>query len=85
MRATCLTNLIIPNSIIPVAFREEYKSRSSPLCSFLHFHLTPPLLGPILLLSTLFSNIQSLHSSLNVNDHVSHSYKTTSPSCRHVI
>jgi hypothetical protein len=35
------------------------------------------LLGPNILLSTLFSNTLSLRLSLSVNDHVSHSYSTT--------
>jgi hypothetical protein len=35
------------------------------------------LLGPYILLSTLFSNTLSLCSSLNVRDQVSHPYKTT--------
>jgi hypothetical protein len=34
------------------------------------------LLGPNILLNTLFSNTRSLHSSLNVSDQVSHPYKT---------
>jgi hypothetical protein len=34
-------------------------------------------LGPNILLSTLFSKTLSLHSSLNVNDQLSHPYKTT--------
>jgi hypothetical protein len=37
----------------------------------------PALLGPNILLSTLFSNTLSLHSSLNVSDQVSHPYNTT--------
>jgi hypothetical protein len=35
------------------------------------------LLGPIILIRTLFSNTLSLYSSLNVRDKVSHPYKTT--------
>jgi hypothetical protein len=35
------------------------------------------LLGPNILLDTLFSNIFSLRSSLNISDQVSHTYKTT--------
>jgi hypothetical protein len=34
------------------------------------------LLGPNILLSTLFSNTVGPHSSLNVSDKVSHPYKT---------
>ena len=55
---------------------EEYKPLSSPLCSFLQSPVTSSLLGPNILLNTLFSNILSLRSSLNVSDQVSHPYKT---------
>jgi hypothetical protein len=41
----------------------------------LPYYLVP--LGPNILLNTLFSNTLSLRSSLNVNDQVSHPYKTT--------
>jgi len=37
----------------------------------------PSLLGPNILLSTLFSNSLSLRSSLNARGQVSHPYKTT--------
>jgi hypothetical protein len=47
------------------------------LCSFLHSTVTPSLFGPNILLSTLFSNILSLCSSLNVRAQVSHPYRTT--------
>ena len=50
---------------------------SSSLCSFLHSPVDSSLLGPNILLSTLFSNTLRLRSSLNVSDHVSHPYKTT--------
>jgi len=56
---------------------EQYRSLSSSLCSFLHSPVTPSLLGPNILVSTLFSNTLSLCSSLNVSDHVSHPYETT--------
>jgi hypothetical protein len=48
-----------------------------PLCSLLHSPVASSLLGPNILLSTLFSNTLSLCSSLNVRDQVSHPYKTT--------
>ena len=44
---------------------------NSSLCSFLHSPVISSLLGPNILLNTL-----SLRFSLNVNDQVSHSYKT---------
>jgi hypothetical protein len=48
-----------------------------PPCNFLHCPVTSSLLGPNILLSTLFSNTLSLCSSLNVRDQVWHPYKTT--------
>ena len=45
--------------------------------NILHSPVTLSLLGPNILLSTLFSNTLSLCSSLNVSDQVSHPYKTT--------
>jgi hypothetical protein len=44
---------------------------------FLHSPVTSSLVGPNILLITLFSKTLSLHSSLNVSDQVSHPYKTT--------
>jgi hypothetical protein len=70
-----------PTSFFSILSREQYWVRntdheaphyvvsSTPVASF--------LLGPNILLNTLFSNILSLRSSLNFSDHVSHSYKTT--------
>jgi len=56
---------------------EEYRSLSSTLCSFLLSPLNSSLLGPNIHLSTLFSNILNLCSSLRVRDQVSHPYKTS--------
>jgi hypothetical protein len=47
------------------------------LCNFLHSLVTSSLLGPNILLRTLFSNTLSLCSSLSVRDQVLHPYKTT--------
>jgi len=58
------------------ALGQEYRLLSSYLFSFTHSHVTSPPLGPNILLSTLFSKPLSLRSSLNVSDHVSHTYKT---------
>ena len=44
---------------------------------FLHSPVTSSLLGPNILLSTLFSNTLSLRSFLNMSDQVLHPYKTT--------
>jgi hypothetical protein len=47
------------------------------LCNFLHSPVTSSLLGPNILLRTLFSNTLSLCSSLSVRDQISHPYETT--------
>ena len=76
IRATCPAYLILLNSITRKILGEQYKSISSSLCSFLHSFVTSCLLSPNILLNTLFSHTLCLSSSLNVNDQVSHSYKT---------
>ena len=58
-------------------FGEEYILLSSSLCSFLYSPVTSSLLNTNILLSILFLNTLSLHSSLSVSDQVSHPYKTT--------
>ena len=63
--------------ITRMLFREENKSLSSSLCTFLYSPFTSIFLGQNILLSTLFWNTLSLCSSLNVSDHVSGPYKTT--------
>jgi hypothetical protein len=75
--ATFPANLILHNLIFLIKLGEEYKSRSSALCNFLHYPVTSSLLGPNILLSTLFLNTLSLCSSLNVRAQVSHPYRTT--------
>ena len=50
-----------PNSI-----GEEYRSFSSSLCSFLLSFVTSSLLGPNIILKSLFSNTLSLRSSLYI-------------------
>jgi len=57
-------------------FGEECRSLSSSLGSFLHSLVISSLLGPNILLNTLFSNTFSLISSFNLSDHVSHPYTT---------
>ena len=51
---------------------EEYKLFSSSLCNLLHSSVTSSLLGPNILLNTLFSNTLSFLSSRNISDQVSH-------------
>ena len=77
IRATCPAHLILLDFITRTVLNEEYGSLSFSLGSFLHSPITSPHLDPNFLLNTLFSNILSLRSFLSVNDHVSHSHKTT--------
>ena len=76
-RATRSDHLTLLDVITRVLFGEEYRSFSSSLCNFLLSLVTSSLLGPNILLNTLFSNTLSLRCSLNMSDQVSHPYKTT--------
>ena len=75
--ATCPANLKLLDFLNRTMLIEEYRSLSSSLCGFLHSPITSPVLGPNILLSTLFSNTLSLRSTLSVSDQVSHPYETT--------
>ena len=68
--ATCPTQLILLNLITQISV--EHYRRVSSSCSFLHSPVTSSLLGPYIPLSNLLSNTLSLHTSRNLNDHVSH-------------
>jgi len=76
IRATCPIHLILLDFITRTITGEEHKSLSSLLYSFLHSPVTSSLLGQHIPLITLFSNILSLRSFLNVSDQVSHPYTT---------
>ena len=69
--------LIFLDLITWTILSEHYRSLSSSLCSILHSTVTSSLVGPNILLNTLFSNTLSLSSSLNVRDQVLHPYKRT--------
>jgi len=71
-----------PISFLSLWSSEEYTvsntEHSDPhYVFFFHSPLTPSLLSPNILLSTLFSYTLSLRSSLNVSDQASQSYKQT--------
>jgi hypothetical protein len=61
---------------------EQYRLLSSSLCSFLYPRVTSFLLGPNILLITLFSDTLSLLSSHNISDQASHLSNTTGKNTR---
>jgi hypothetical protein len=77
MHTTCHVHLNILEMIILVIFGKECKLCSSLLCSSLWPPITSSILGPNILLRTLFSGSPSLCSLLNVREKVSHPCKTT--------
>jgi hypothetical protein len=58
-------------------FGEVYKSWRFSLCCVLHPPVTLFLFGSNVLLSSLFSSILSICSSLNIRDRASHPYRPT--------
>ena len=76
IRATCPAHLILLDFITHTKLGEQVKSFISSLYNILHSPVTSSLLGPNILVNTLFSNTLSFLSSLNVSDQVSHPYKT---------
>jgi hypothetical protein len=61
--------------ITRIIFGEEYQSLGSSLCTFLHSPVTSSILGPNILLDTLFSNTLRQRSTHNLSGHVSHHTK----------
>ena len=76
IRATCPAHHILLDFITRIISAEQCRSLSSSLCSFLQSPVNLLPLGPNTLLKTLFSNILSLRSSLNMSGQVSYSHKT---------
>ena len=72
IHATCPAHLILLNFITHTILGEEHKSFSSSLCNLLHSPITLSLLGPNILLNTMFSNTLSFLSSHNVSEQFSH-------------
>ena len=75
--STCPAHPILLHFVPRTILVEDYRSLSSSLRSFLHSLVTTSLLGPNILLNSLFSNILSLGSSLNMSDQISHPHKAT--------
>ena len=67
IRATCPPHLILFYFITRTIMVEQYRSFSCSLCSFLQSPLTSSLLGPNILLSTLFSNTLKLVEEWKTN------------------
>jgi hypothetical protein len=56
IRTTCPAYLMLLDFITRTRLGKEYRPFSSSLCNFLHSHVASSLLGPNILLNTLFSN-----------------------------
>jgi hypothetical protein len=77
IRATYPAHLSLLDFITRTIVGEQYKSLSSSLWNFYHSPVTSFLLGPNILVNSIFSNTLILRFFDNVSDQVSHPYKTT--------
>jgi hypothetical protein len=77
MRGGCIAYLILLDLIILTIFSEKYKLWNSLLYYFLQPPIISSFFGSYILLSTLFWNTLSLHSSIDFRDQVSHPCKVT--------
>jgi hypothetical protein len=75
MRIACPVHISVLGVIIPIISNEEYKLRSSAVCSFIRLPVAVFLLGTVYPHSI---NLCYLCSSLNVKGEVSHPYRTAS-------
>jgi len=78
IRTTCQAHLLLLDFITRTILVEIYKSFSTSLCNLLHSPVTSSLLGPNILLNTMFSITLNIFSSHNINDQISYPYKTAS-------
>jgi hypothetical protein len=76
IRATYAAHLILLDLFTLITLYETYKLCSSSLWGLLQSPVISCLLGPNILLSTLFSYVLNLCSLLSVTDQVSHPYET---------
>ena len=76
IHATCPAHLILRDFITHTILGEEYKSFSCSLCNLLHSPVTSSLIGPNILVNTMFSNTLSFLSSLNVRRNIPNIFKT---------
>jgi len=70
--ATCPAHFILLNFITGTILSEQYRTLSSSLCSYFHSPVTSSLLGPNILLNTLFLNTLSLLSSMSATKFYTH-------------